>query len=143
MASKNGFLSISFEKISVLDSYFIHRYIIINIGQVQFRVKSTNYYVSYGPFLTSKIVLRSISFEKISVLDSYFINRYIIIKYWSSSILGKIRQSLKELWPFFTFIFLQNACVRMRMAPERGHLCHIDTFLVSNKDLNLFSKIKF
>ena len=26
---KNGFSSISFEKISILDSYFIHRYIII------------------------------------------------------------------------------------------------------------------
>ena len=28
-STKNGFFSISFEKISVLDSYFIHRYIII------------------------------------------------------------------------------------------------------------------
>ena len=27
--TKNGFHSISFEKISVLDSYFVHRYIII------------------------------------------------------------------------------------------------------------------
>ena len=27
--NKNGFHSISFEKISLLDSYFIHRYIII------------------------------------------------------------------------------------------------------------------
>ena len=32
--NKNGFRSISFEKISILDSYFIHRYIIINVGQV-------------------------------------------------------------------------------------------------------------
>ena len=48
---------VSFEKISVLDSYFIHRYMYIiikyNIGQVQFRVKSVNYYLSYGPFATS------------------------------------------------------------------------------------------
>ena len=41
---KNGFRSITFEQISVLDSYFIHKHIIINIGQVRFRVKSTNYF---------------------------------------------------------------------------------------------------
>ena len=29
---KNGFRSISFEKVSVLDSYFIQRYIIIKYG---------------------------------------------------------------------------------------------------------------
>ena len=27
-------------------------------------------------------------------------------------------------------MFLQNACVRVRMAPERGHLCHIVSFFV-------------
>ena len=32
--------------------------------------------------------------------------------------------------PFFNFIFFQNACVCVKMAPGRGHLCHIDTFLV-------------
>ena len=30
----------------------------------------------------------------------------------------------------FQLHFLQNACVRVRMAPGQGHLCHIDTFLV-------------
>ena len=51
---KNGFCSISFEKISVLDSYFIRLYIIIyHIGQVCCRVKSANYYENYGPFSTS------------------------------------------------------------------------------------------
>ena len=34
----------------VLDSYFIHRYIIIKYGQVHFRVKSANYYESSVPF---------------------------------------------------------------------------------------------
>ena len=33
-----------------MDSYFIPRYIIIKYGQVRFRVKSANYYESYGPF---------------------------------------------------------------------------------------------
>ena len=33
-----------------MDSYFIHRYIIKKYGQVRFRVKSANYYESYGPF---------------------------------------------------------------------------------------------
>ena len=28
----------------------MHRYIIIKYGQVRFRVKSANYYESYGPF---------------------------------------------------------------------------------------------
>ena len=83
---KNGFRAISFEKISVLNSNFIHRYIIINVGQVRFRVKSTNYFVSYGPFSALKDGFHSITFEKISVLDSYFIHEYIIIKYRSSSI---------------------------------------------------------
>ena len=36
--------------ICVLDSFFIHRYIIIKYGQSRFRVKSANYYASYGPF---------------------------------------------------------------------------------------------
>ena len=41
--SKNGFGLISFRNIAYW--IHIHRYIILNkIGQVQFRVKSTNYY---------------------------------------------------------------------------------------------------
>ena len=38
------------KKGGVLESYVIHRYKSLNIGQVQFRVKSANYYESYGPF---------------------------------------------------------------------------------------------
>ena len=30
----------------------------------------------------------------------------------------------------FQLHFLSNACVWVKMAPGRGHLCHIDTFLV-------------
>ena len=45
---KNGFQAISFEYSYVLDSYFIHRYIIIKYGS-SLRVKSTNYHQSYGP----------------------------------------------------------------------------------------------
>ena len=33
-----------------MDSYFIHQFIIIKYSQVRFRVKSANYYKSYGPF---------------------------------------------------------------------------------------------
>ena len=50
---KSGFHQISFEKIDALDSYFIHRYIIIKDRSVQYRVKSANYYESYGIFSTS------------------------------------------------------------------------------------------
>ena len=31
---------------------------------------------------------------------------------------------------FSTSFVLQNACVRVRIAPGQGHLSHIDTFLV-------------
>ena len=53
VCTKNGFHLKSSEKISVLDPYFIHRYIITKYRQVPFRVKSANYYGSYGPFSTS------------------------------------------------------------------------------------------
>ena len=47
-----SFRYIVFKKrlICVLDSYFITSYIIIKYSQVRFRVKSANYYESYGPF---------------------------------------------------------------------------------------------
>ena len=77
---KNGFRAISFKKICVLDSNFIP------VGQVRFRVESTNYFGSHGLFSTLKNGFRSINFEKISVLHSYFIHEHIIIKYRSSSI---------------------------------------------------------
>ena len=83
---KNSFHLISFENISVLDSYLISRYIIIIRGQVRLRVKSCHYYGSYGPFSSLKNVFFLIFFEKISVLDSYVIHRYIIIKYRSKLI---------------------------------------------------------
>ena len=53
--SKDVFLPIFFLKrlICDLDSYFIHRYIIIKYGQVRFRVKSANYYESYGFFFST------------------------------------------------------------------------------------------
>ena len=76
----------SFEKISVLDSNFIHRYIIIKCRSLRFRVKSTNYFWSYGPFSPLKNGFRSITFEKISELASYFIHKHIIIKCRSSLI---------------------------------------------------------
>ena len=74
------------KKIGVLNSYFIHRYIIIKYGQVRFRVKSTNFYESYGPFFNfiflqnACVWVRIFLFKTIGVLDSYFIHRYIIIK---------------------------------------------------------------
>ena len=40
----SSFRSISFEKINVLDSYFVY------ISQVRFRKTFTNYYGSYDPF---------------------------------------------------------------------------------------------
>ena len=82
----NVFHSISFENISILDSNFIHRYILIKCRSSPIRSNSTNYYGSYGPFSTLKNGFHSISFENINVLDSYFIHGYLTIKYRSSLI---------------------------------------------------------
>ena len=41
-----------FENISVLNSYFIHRYIIIMLSLIYGKIRH-DYYVSYGPFSTS------------------------------------------------------------------------------------------
>ena len=49
---KNGFRAISFEMISVLDLNYIHRYIIIKCRSNLIKVKSNNYFGSYGPFST-------------------------------------------------------------------------------------------
>ena len=80
---KNGFRAISFEYSYVLDSYFIHRYIIIQVkfdyGQnlpIIIRVMALDLGMKNG--------FRAISFEYIGEMDSYFIHRYIIIKYRSS-----------------------------------------------------------
>ena len=67
-------VGICFEKISVLDSNFVHGYIIIKCRS------SLIYFWSYNTFSTLKNSFRLIAFENISVLDSYLIHRYIIIK---------------------------------------------------------------
>ena len=55
--------AITFEKNSVLDSYFIHKRIIIK-GQVRFRVKATNCFWSYGPLsMLKKIVEKWFPFD--------------------------------------------------------------------------------
>ena len=82
----NGFRLISFEKISVLDSNLIHRYIIIKCRSSSIQGKSTSNYGSYCSFSTLKNVFSLISFGKVSVLDSNFIHRCIILKYKSCSI---------------------------------------------------------
>ena len=68
---------------------------------VGFRVKSTHYFWSYGPFSTLKNGFRSITFEKISELDSHFTHKHIIIRYRPCLIKGKIHQLYLELQPFF------------------------------------------
>ena len=98
---KNGFRTISFEYIGKLDSYFIHRFIIIKyrsssitekIPPIIIRVMALDLYMKNG--------FQAIYFENSNVLDSYFIHRYVFIKYRSSSITDKIRRLLLEFWPF-------------------------------------------
>ena len=88
---KNGFRSVSFKKNSVLDSNFIHKYIIIKCRSSLSLGKIHQLFWELWPFSALKNGFRSITFKMISVLDSYFIHKYIIIKYRSSSIEGKIR----------------------------------------------------
>ena len=57
---KNGFRAISFEYIGVLDSYFIHRYIIIKYRSSLIMDKIHNYYQSYGPLLNDNALFMRI-----------------------------------------------------------------------------------
>ena len=98
--NKNGFYSISFENISVLDSNFIYRHIIKNVGQVRFKVKFTNYFGSYGPFSTLKNSFRLISFKHLCIgfmFNTQVYNHKIEVKF--------DHPLLCKLWPFFNFIF--------------------------------------
>ena len=97
LREKNGFRAISFENIDVLDSYFIHSYIIIKY--MSSSIKDKIYRLLSELWPCKEICFRVISFEYIALLDSYFIHRYIIIKHRSSSIKDKIHRLLSELWP--------------------------------------------
>ena len=98
---KNGFRAISFEYSYVLDSYFIHRYIIIKYRSSSITGKIHQLLSELWPLiLDMKNGFRAISFEYIGEMDSFFIHRYVIIKHRSSSIMDKIHQLLLELWPF-------------------------------------------
>ena len=79
-------VSISFEKINVLDSNFIHRYTIIKCGSSSIKGKIHQLFLELWPFFTFERWFPFHTFEKISELDSYFIHKHIIIKYRSSLI---------------------------------------------------------
>ena len=101
--TRNGFRAISFEYMGVLDSYFIHRFIIIKYRSSTITDKIHRLLSELWPLiLVQKNGFRGISFEYIGELDSYFIQSYIIIKYRSSSIRDKIHQLLSELWPLIS-----------------------------------------
>ena len=107
---KNGFLSVSLEKISILDSYVIHRYIIIKYRSSSIWAKVHQLLWELRPFF---------NFEKWffvgcllkSVLDSYFIHRYVSKKYRSSSVKGKIQQLIWALCRGRTRIFFSFATI--------------------------------
>ena len=99
---KNGFQAVSFEHSYVLDSYFIHRYIIIKYRSSSIAGKIHQLSSVMALDLGTKNGFRAISFEYIGEMDSYFIHWYIIIKYRSSLITDKINQLLSELWPLIS-----------------------------------------
>ena len=86
--TKNGFQAISYEYIGVLDSHFIHRYIIIKYRASSIKDKIHQLFIiKVMAFdLGTKNCFWGIFFEYIGVLDSYFIHMYIIIEHRSSSI---------------------------------------------------------
>ena len=100
LGTKNGFWAISFEYIGEMDSYFIHRYIIIEYRSSLITDKINQLVSELWPLISYENGFRALYFEYIGVLDSYFIHRYVIIKCRSSLIMDKIHQSLLELWPF-------------------------------------------
>ena len=104
LGMKNGFLAISFEYIGVLDSYFIHRYIIIKYrsSSITDKIHRLLSELFMALDLHMKNGFPAISFENSNVLDSYFIHRYIIIKYRSILITDKIHRLLSELWPLIS-----------------------------------------
>ena len=56
---------------------------------------------------------------------------------------GALVMRVMRVMALFQLHFFQNAFVWVRMAPWRGHLCHIDTFLVlfsDQKVINLIAK---
>ena len=88
--AKNVFRSIFFEKVSVLDSYFRHRYIKCRSSSIKGKIHQ--FLWELWPFFNfiifsvcTKNVFCLISSEKISVQDSYFIHRCIIITYIQGS----------------------------------------------------------
>ena len=76
---KNGFRAISFEYSHVLDSYFIHRYIIIKYRSSSITGKIHQLLSELWPLISYENGFRAISFEYIGEMDSYFIHIYIII----------------------------------------------------------------
>ena len=95
---KNGFWAISFEYSYVLDSYFIHRYIIIKHRSSSITDKIHRLSSELWPLISvRKNGFQAISFEYIGEMDSYFIHRYKMLKYRSSLITDKINQLLSEL----------------------------------------------
>ena len=97
LGTKNGFRALSFEYIGEMDSYFIHRYIIMKYRSSSITNK-IHRVMALDPRMENGF--RAISFEYVGVLDSYFIHRYAIIKYRSSSIKDKIHRLIFELWLF-------------------------------------------
>ena len=92
---KNVFRAISFEIIDVLDSYFIHRYIIIKYRSSS--IKNLLFFVRVMALdLCKKNGFQVISFEYIALLDLCSNNQYIIIKHRSSLIKDQIHRFLSE-----------------------------------------------
>ena len=87
---KNSFCAISIKYICILDSYFIHRYIMLKYISSSIKDKIHRLLAELCPLISVRTFYHVISFENIDVLDSYFIQMYIIMKYWSNLIKDKI-----------------------------------------------------
>ena len=98
---------------------------------MRFRVKSTHYYGCYGPFSFSKNFSLIFFWKDKYIWFMFYTQVYIIKNIGQVWFRVKSTNYYESSGPFSTT--LQNASVRVRMAPEQGHLFHIDAFLVFNK----------
>ena len=71
------------------------------------------------------------SFEKISVVDEYVLLRYIVSIWSIGQVQFKVKSSIIiRVMALLQLHFLQNGCIRLRMAPSERICGCIDTLLV-------------
>ena len=129
LCMNNGFWEISFENIDALNSYFIHRYLIITYRSSLIKIKIFGLLSELWPLISVRTMpsFQVISFDYIAFLDSCFIHNYIIIKHRSSLIKGiyfVIYGIISEYTDKGQFQYLTNL-----KGPQKGTYLYTTLFL--------------